>query len=313
MSKRYRNKKTYDDSEAIGLVIFAGISYIISFITKYYIQIIITIFSLLILFFLIKYRKKIILKIIKLKDNVNIKKIKKKTILYSKILLLNTEYKLPNLKQLCYSYPVRFKNELQTCNIDDYLMKAIYDNLDEIKEYLEEYKNCLNQYVIYNKNYENLKKYITEEEALKNKISFKKYYKYQNMIFEREKQKKFYQFNIQINIFYKSKKGRVYKEINQNYNKVQFQNIYKKYVSLQNSRELYEINSRIERAKISDSVRYDVFMRDGNKCCICGRKQSDGVILEVDHIIPDSKGGKSTIDNLQTLCDRCNGGKSNKM
>ena len=61
MSKRYRNKKTYDDSEAIGLVILAGISYIISFITKYYIQIIITIFSLLILFFLIKYRKKMII------------------------------------------------------------------------------------------------------------------------------------------------------------------------------------------------------------------------------------------------------------
>lgn len=67
-----------------------------------------------------------------------------------------------------------------------------------------------------------------------------------------------------------------------------------------------------ERAKISDDVRYNVLKRDGFRCCICGATADDGVRLEVDHIIPVSKGGKSTYDNLQTLCERCNRGKRDK-
>ncbi|MBR2352886.1 MAG: HNH endonuclease, partial [Clostridia bacterium] len=43
-----------------------------------------------------------------------------------------------------------------------------------------------------------------------------------------------------------------------------------------------------------------------------GATSRDGVKLEVDHIIPVSKGGKSTLDNLQTLCERCNRGKGTK-
>lgn len=64
---------------------------------------------------------------------------------------------------------------------------------------------------------------------------------------------------------------------------------------------------------MSDSLRYDVLARDGFKCVICGATVEDGVKLHVDHIIPISKGGKTEIDNLRTLCDRCNLGKSDKI
>ncbi|MCF7930479.1 MAG: HNH endonuclease [Acholeplasmataceae bacterium] len=67
-----------------------------------------------------------------------------------------------------------------------------------------------------------------------------------------------------------------------------------------------------QRAIISDDKRYDIMKRDGFKCCICGAKATDGVRLEVDHIMPVSKGGKSTDANLQTLCERCNKGKRDK-
>ena len=46
---------------------------------------------------------------------------------------------------------------------------------------------------------------------------------------------------------------------------------------------------------------------------LCGASANDGVKLEVDHIVPVSKGGKSTMDNLQTLCERCNRGKRDKL
>lgn len=70
---------------------------------------------------------------------------------------------------------------------------------------------------------------------------------------------------------------------------------------------------QVQRSLVSDSVRYDVLRRDGFKCKICGATAKDGVKLEVDHIIPVSKGGRTTMDNLQTLCERCNRGKRNKI
>lgn len=68
-----------------------------------------------------------------------------------------------------------------------------------------------------------------------------------------------------------------------------------------------------ERAKVTPGLRYEIMQRDGFRCQICGSEQSDGVKLHVDHIVPVSKGGKTTRENLQTLCDRCNLGKSDRL
>lgn len=58
---------------------------------------------------------------------------------------------------------------------------------------------------------------------------------------------------------------------------------------------------------------WEVLARDKWKCLSCGRTtRENGVLLEVDHIIPRSKGGTDDISNLQTLCKKCNIGKSNK-
>lgn len=64
---------------------------------------------------------------------------------------------------------------------------------------------------------------------------------------------------------------------------------------------------------ISAKLRYQVLKRDNFKCCSCGASpaKNPDVELHIDHIVPWSKGGKTTIDNLQTLCSICNIGKSN--
>ena len=63
---------------------------------------------------------------------------------------------------------------------------------------------------------------------------------------------------------------------------------------------------------ISDKLRYAVLKRDHFKCCACGASpaKDPSVELHVDHIIPWSKGGDTSLDNLQTLCSKCNLGKS---
>ena len=64
-----------------------------------------------------------------------------------------------------------------------------------------------------------------------------------------------------------------------------------------------------KRKPLSPKRRFDILERDNFTCQSCGAKQSDDVLLEVDHIEPVSKGGTNDIDNLVTLCYKCNRGK----
>lgn len=61
-------------------------------------------------------------------------------------------------------------------------------------------------------------------------------------------------------------------------------------------------------SKISDSKRFKVLSRDLFTCQYCGASAPD-VRLEIDHIIPVSKGGSNDSDNLVTACEACNRGK----
>ena len=67
-----------------------------------------------------------------------------------------------------------------------------------------------------------------------------------------------------------------------------------------------------QRSLMSAGLRYDVMKRDGFRCVLCGRGADNGVKLHVDHILPVSKGGKTVMNNLRTLCSDCNLGKSDK-
>jgi len=57
-------------------------------------------------------------------------------------------------------------------------------------------------------------------------------------------------------------------------------------------------------------LRFMVMRRDNWTCQYCGRSAKDGAILTTDHLIPLSKGGDWTWDNLVCCCEFCNTGKS---
>lgn len=69
-----------------------------------------------------------------------------------------------------------------------------------------------------------------------------------------------------------------------------------------------EEEERIADDRLFKESRPLVLERDGNQCLRCGSVEN----LCADHIIPRCDGGKSSMDNLQTLCRPCNTSKGKK-
>lgn len=67
--------------------------------------------------------------------------------------------------------------------------------------------------------------------------------------------------------------------------------------------------TRTGREPIPESVRYEVWRRDGGVCVDCGSRER----LEFDHIIPLSAGGSSTARNIELRCEGCNRTKAAKI
>ena len=60
--------------------------------------------------------------------------------------------------------------------------------------------------------------------------------------------------------------------------------------------------------KIPPVSRKEILRRDENQCQYCGNRKQ----LTIDHVIPRSRGGKHTWNNVVIACATCNGRKGNK-
>jgi len=71
------------------------------------------------------------------------------------------------------------------------------------------------------------------------------------------------------------------------------------------------LKSTARSRSLNEKTRLQVLKRDLYKCVKCGRSPANhtGIFLHIDHIKPFSKGGSNEIENLQTLCQKCNLGK----
>jgi hypothetical protein len=67
-----------------------------------------------------------------------------------------------------------------------------------------------------------------------------------------------------------------------------------------------------KKMSVTKKKRFEILSRDGFACVYCGQK-GDSVKLEIDHVIPKSKGGSNEIGNLVTACFECNRGKSTRL
>jgi len=70
-----------------------------------------------------------------------------------------------------------------------------------------------------------------------------------------------------------------------------------------------------QRALMTSALREKIKSRDNFSCkkCSLSIRDEKNLLLEIDHVIPLSKGGITSEDNLQTLCWRCNRTKGSKI
>jgi len=64
----------------------------------------------------------------------------------------------------------------------------------------------------------------------------------------------------------------------------------------------------MKKQRIPTNIRRWVIERDGYHCVYCDENLIDGEI-HLDHVIPESRGGSTTYDNLQVTCRKCNTAK----
>ncbi len=63
--------------------------------------------------------------------------------------------------------------------------------------------------------------------------------------------------------------------------------------------------------KTPQATRKNIFTRDGHRCMYCGAKKQ-GAELELEHVIPKSRGGKKSWENLVAACRKCNSRKNDR-
>ena len=84
------------------------------------------------------------------------------------------------------------------------------------------------------------------------------------------------------------------------------------------------VNFSIEVPRVIRLLRYDrvpqhvvkfnrrnIFLRDHNRCQYCRRRFSSAE-LSLDHVVPRSRGGRTTWDNIVSACLKCNVGKGGR-
>lgn len=72
------------------------------------------------------------------------------------------------------------------------------------------------------------------------------------------------------------------------------------------------LEANAERGRLTDVIRQWVVERDGYRCGICG-ETVDREDVHIDHVVPVSRGGKSTLENLRVTHSTCNLAKGARM
>ena len=236
------------------------------------------------------------------------KRVKKFSSRYMQILELNSVFHFYTFQEkqavniFCNS-----KSQFDRYSADTYLTNTLRDSRDNLENYYFQAMFNREQYQTYKQNLSEI--FPTSERAIKcSKISSRLLHKVEDSLCATTELHPVLNPVIVLKVCYISEKGRkrYFKNCNVSVEQIRFA------LSTANKRTAYEDYQKYQRSLMTDSLRYNILRRDHFRCTICGASADEGAKLEVDHIKPISKGGKTEPSNLRTLCRSCNRGKSDK-
>lgn len=199
------------------------------------------------------------------------------------------------------------KQQFDNFNKDNYIMSIIDNNLDRYIKTIDDLKFNWKKYTSYQSQFNSILNYSYDYKPITQKTFLNEFFfrKLEIIECEKEKLKPSLELTIQLSVVYTSPQGRNFysKSCRINSNNIEY------YCNECIRSRQYKQSAKYQRSLMTDKLRYQVLNRDGHRCVICGASARDGVKLHVDHIIPVSKGGKTEMSNLRTLCERCNLGK----
>lgn len=216
-------------------------------------------------------------------------------------------------KEFRFMFSCKKKTEYDRFDYLKFLEVKIENNEGTFRQLVDNIELNIDMLNDYTNEYDGLESAITKEISKRDGVPYFYYKLSEKNWKERNRKKPTTDIMVIIRCSYRSPGGRTYISNVKEYNFKKVQAAYYRYLKIREEEEKYQNLVRMERNKMTSSMRYNVLKRDGFRCQICGASQEDGVTLHVDHIVPVSKGGKTEMKNLRTLCSRCNLGKSNKI
>ena len=190
-----------------------------------------------------------------------------------------------------------------------FIGKSLSEQIEKIRINKEQYSKYVDEV--------NSITQLGEFEVSVGKLKLKKLIKKELLLIEKFKFRfPVTQFFLTVTLYCSKIDGQVYKQKSQEFSADDIFAINRKLSnksgSFYNDREIWDAICLVERGKVSNKMRFSIYQRDGYRCRLCG--VSDKFTkLEIDHIVPIAKGGKSTYDNLQTLCHKCNTEKGDSL
>lgn len=248
--------------------------------------------------------------------SISNRKYKRFVIEHSKALknlkIINQKYSFKKVKNYDGKHSYDNENFYDNISTQDYLTYELINYKKKVLAAIDAAR--YNKRIIdsYNEDIKNECKFgsFDTDELLKSK---RKLARYEKNLFKSETKKPKTSFSIYIELILTKINGRVVRRKYRTFSTDEIRSIIDRLNNNQDGfykdEDIWESICRVERGKVTNKLRFSIYRRDGWRCCKCRRKTGD---LEIDHIVPIAKGGKTTYNNLQTLCRRCNKEKGTK-
>lgn len=228
---------------------------------------------------------------------------------YKATLELNNNYKFNEIRNpQLVEKRLNSKQQFDRFNFDKFFASYVEKKLEYYTNLIVLCNENKDKLTEYREKYSTLPQLLTKDEIKTLKLPFNIYRRTEALMTKAVTLNPVTAPTVKCKIYYTSPKGQnSYK----NCNDYSFSDIIK-YCDLASKQLEVQSTKEYQRKLMTSAMRYSILNRDNQRCVICGRSASDGVTLQVDHIIPVSKGGKTTPENLRTLCSDCNLGKGDK-